>query len=90
MSVLDEFFNLKIGDVVDHIGVSVLFMDNSIPQPCFIIVGRLLDECDGGIQRKYAVRQCGKWQGLDGLTAIGVATGTVVVGEFELVRREKS
>lgn len=58
----DYGFKFKIGDIVIHIGSSLIQEEDKIDsifrmgQEKLLIVGRILDECPGGIQRHYDCR----------------------------------
>lgn len=68
-------FKFKIGDVVTHKTMAPPYMKDGDklgdPKPqMFTIVGRLMDECPGGVQKHYRVRitDQGRWSGGGGIT----------------------
>ncbi len=78
---LDEFFKFKVGAVVRHVVCAQVPYDRYSPEQYrFVVTGRTLEECSGGIQRHYTARSVGR--------SGGTGVNLVHLHELELVASE--
>ena len=72
-----EQFKFKIGDTVKH----RLLDSKGSP---FLVIGRIVEECEGGVQRFYKCRQGVVGDKTFNLIPAGISTAILTLAEMEL------